>query len=137
MVRRLNINGNNIKVRSYQTTGAGMDWHVDDVLYEPPQLEVVWTMENTSDCQTMWKERNGSIETVETDVNSAILLRAGGVPHAVSSLKRGKRTIVKCVYAANDATLLGDNLVDQFGAAPPSKKRTNKRRKGRKQKRQS
>jgi hypothetical protein len=33
-----------------------MGWHVDDVLYEPEaQIEVVYTIENTSDCCTMWR----------------------------------------------------------------------------------
>lgn len=37
-----------------------MGWHVDDVLYEPEaQIEVVYTIENTSDCYTMWRTGAG------------------------------------------------------------------------------
>lgn len=32
-----------------------MEWHVDDSLCEPAQVEVVLTIDNTSDCCTMWK----------------------------------------------------------------------------------
>ena len=40
----------------YEKIGAGMGWHVDDVLYRPEaQVEVVLTLENTSDCSTMWR----------------------------------------------------------------------------------
>jgi hypothetical protein len=44
-----------IEVRLYEQTGACMAWHRDDVLYDPPQIEIVYTVENTSDCATMWK----------------------------------------------------------------------------------
>lgn len=112
-----------VEVRAYEKIGAGMEWHIDDVLYDPPQVEVVWTLENTSDCRTSWKPRaNTSIEIVETEPNSVILLRAGGVPHAVSSLKHGKRTIIKCVYKAAEAKLLPGQLVDQFGSSSLKRK---------------
>ena len=33
-----------------------MEWHVDDIIYtNTKQIEVVFTLENTSDCCTMWK----------------------------------------------------------------------------------
>ena len=31
-----------------------MEWHIDDVLYNPEQIEVVYTVDNTSDCSTLW-----------------------------------------------------------------------------------
>ena len=42
------------KVRVYEQKGAGMEWHIDDVLYNPEQIEVVYTVDNTSDCSTLW-----------------------------------------------------------------------------------
>ena len=112
-----------VELRVYEKTGAGMDWHVDDILYEPsPQLEVVITLENTSDCQTMWRSPGDSIKTVETDVNSAILLQAGGVPHCVSSLKRGRRAILKCAYVDLSATFRQDEMVNQFGSRKKKKR---------------
>ena len=32
-----------------------MGWHIDDIIYHPEQIEVVFTLENTSDCCTMWR----------------------------------------------------------------------------------
>ena len=64
-----------------------MDWHVDNVLYDPPQMEVVWTLENTLDCTTHWINTGGEEMIVETDPNSVLLLRVGVVPHCVTPLK--------------------------------------------------
>lgn len=44
-----------VEVRVYEKVGAGMEWHVDDILYFPKQVEIVMTLENTSDCCTMWR----------------------------------------------------------------------------------
>lgn len=105
--------------------GAGMDWHVDDVLYDPPQVEVVWTLENTSDCTTRWI--TGVEETIiETDPNSALLLRAGGVPHCVTPLKRGRRVVVKCAFCSKHAVFRQDNMVMQFATSNKKKKRRKK-----------
>ena len=48
-----------IEVRVYERTGAGMDWHVDDILFSPEQVEVIFTVENTSDCVTKWEGKGG------------------------------------------------------------------------------
>lgn len=100
-----------------------MEWHIDDVLYEPEQIEVVLTLENDSDCCTMWKphdlpitdgnsnervERQSyGIQSVQTTPNSALILKAGGVEHKVSPLKAigTKRTIVKMAFVRKNATM--------------------------------
>lgn len=119
-----------IEIRSYERRGACMAWHSDDILYcDPPQIEVVWTFENSSDCQTMWKTENGKVESVETEKNSAILLRAGGPAHCVTSLKRGKRVIIKCVYAAKHATFVSQSKdAAQFEELKVKKSRKRKKR---------
>jgi len=111
-----------------------MEWHVDDVLFDPPQVEVVFTLENTSDCRTMWKLPDGSIRTVETEKNSAILLAAGGAEHCVSSLKNGKRVILKCMFVHQDAIpVVGkEGMPDQFAPAASRRKQISRRRKKRK-----
>lgn len=91
------------ELRVYQKLGAAMAWHQDDVLYDPPQVEVVFTIENTSNCATRWKRGPGpgnddDESSVETDPNSALVLAAGGPWHCVTSLKRGRRVIVKLAY---------------------------------------
>lgn len=107
-----------VEVRSYEKTGANMAWHVDDVLYDPPQVEVVFTLENTSDCKTMWKEEDDkTLHVKETDPNSVILLQAGGPLHCVTSLKRGKRIIVKCAYVTADAVFREGIHANQFQQA--------------------
>jgi hypothetical protein len=65
----------NVQVRSYEKFGASMAWHEDDVLYEPPQIEAVLTLENKSDCVTMWKDGE-RFHLKETDPNSVLLLKA-------------------------------------------------------------
>lgn len=112
------------QVRIYEKVGASMEWHVDDVLYDPPQVEVVYTLENNSDCVTKWREEplSSGLKKMETDANSALLLRAGGVSHCVSSLKRGRRVIIKCAYVARDARKV-TQPVQQFAAVSKKKKR--------------
>jgi hypothetical protein len=116
-----------VEIRVYEKSGACMAWHVDDVLYDPPQLEVVWTLENTSDCVTMWKEPDGSVRSVETDRNSVLLLSAGGPSHCVTSLKRGQRTIVKCAYVQKGASYQEGIQANQFGSSKRKKVRKQKR----------
>jgi hypothetical protein len=131
-----------VEIRLYETPGAGMDWHTDDVLYRPiPQLEVIVTIENNSDCVTCWRPQRaideGSIERVETEPGSVLLLQAGGVPHCVTPLSRGRRVILKCAYILDDALhseghvpkteFYPQDMVPQFLA--PTKKIFQKRKK--------
>jgi hypothetical protein len=132
-----------VEVRLYEQVGASMAWHQDDVMYSPPQLEVVFTLENNSDCITMWKmqasnakniisKRNEEICSQETHPNSLILLSAGGPDHCVTSLKRGRRVILKCAYVYEGATYVGEECYYQFGKAKgkanATKKTKSKRR---------
>jgi hypothetical protein len=116
-----------VEIRVYEKAGACMAWHVDDVCYDPPQLEVVWTLENNSDCVTMWKESDGGVRSVETDRNSVLLLSAGGPSHCVTSLKRGQRTIVKCAYVQKGASYQEGVQTNQFGSSKGKKVRKQKR----------
>jgi len=117
-----------VEIRVYEQTGACMAWHVDDVLFDPPQIEVIWTLSNTSDCQTKWKElANDTIQSVETDPNSVILLRAGGPLHCVTSLRRGQRIIVKCACVHKDATFREGLHTNQFESKKKNKRKKRKR----------
>ncbi len=116
-----------------------MEWHKDDALYDPEQIEVVLTIENDSDCCTKWELSNNDDNThddfdstrieVETEPNSALLIKAGpdGVPHFVSSLKSGRRTILKFVFIQEGAQLLDEAKfhVNQFTLS--NKKRQKKK----------
>jgi hypothetical protein len=105
-----------IELRVYEKTGASMAWHRDDVLYDPPQIEMVFTVENTSDCVTVWKVGK-TLHSQETHPNSIIILKAGGPEHCVTSLKRGRRVIVKCAYILEGGKIVGENYQNQFKEA--------------------
>lgn len=128
-----------------------MEWHKDDALYNPEQIEVVLTIENDSDCVTKWdlcsdsNDRGSKLDgedyntpnldkrvEVETDPNSAIIIKAGqnGVPHFVSSLKSGRRSIIKFVFIQEGATLLDDAKyhVNQFTSSNKQKKQRKKKK---------
>lgn len=123
---------NIFKVRVYEQMGAGMEWHIDDTLYNPEQIEVVYTVDNTSDCCTLWcphdqqqqqrepllpttnndcehqkqkKQKYNNIQSVQTTPNSALIIKAGGVKHKVSPLTVGKRTILKMAFVREYAVL--------------------------------
>ena len=125
-----------VEVRIYEKSGAGMEWHVDDVLFDPEQTEVVLTIENSSDCATIWEEGKddanpGKRVEVETAPNSAILIKAGGARHKVTPLKYGKRVILKFVYAREGATLIdgAEKHIKQF-ASSSSLSRPKKQKRG-------
>lgn len=130
-------------MRVYGKPGSGMDWHTDDVLYAPPQIEAVLTIDNDSDCVTMWEEKSADgsstrMEGVETEPNSILLVRAGGVRHKVTPLKKGQRVILKFVYVregsdfvTEDVNVVG-HLRKQFET---SKKRGVRRKKHRSERR--
>ena len=101
-----------IELRIYETYGAGMGWHIDDVLYKPlSQIEIIYTVDNTSDCCTMWRDnKNKDVTSIQTTPNSALVLQAGGVEHKVSPLSHGKRTILKMAYINKMGTTLDVNM---------------------------
>ena len=66
-----------MELRVYRV-GAGMDWHVDDCLFDRPQCEVVLVLENTSDSFTEFIDADGVLHSEWTPPNSALLVRAGG-----------------------------------------------------------
>ena len=126
-----------VEVRTYEKLGASMSWHVDDQLYDIPQIEIVFTVENTSDCTTMWKPKTTPevINSQDTDPNSCLIIQSGvenGPEHCVTSLKRngGKRIIIKCAYHAKNA-VFNDSLYTQhqFGDSDNKKNKHNKQNK--------
>jgi hypothetical protein len=103
--------------------GAMMDWHQDDVLYDPPQTEVIFTLENSADCFTEWIGPDGQRECVWTEPNSVLLVRAGagGPSHRVTRVKRGERTVVKCVFHAPDCEKTA-SFYDHINSFPGAQK---------------
>ena len=82
----------------YYGVGGMMDWHRDTQLYDVPQYELVFTVDNTSDSETQWiDERSGELRSLRTEPNSLMIVRAGGVLHRVTPVSRGGRSIIKFV----------------------------------------
>ena len=125
-----------VEMRIYEQKGAGMQLHYDDVLFSPEQIEVVFTVENNSDCVTGWEEFNSNEEAnwkeVETEPNSAIILIAGtkGARHAVSTLKSGKRIILKFVFVREGALFLdgAEKNSKQFASSKGKRQKKAKRK---------
>ena len=105
-----------------------MEWHIDDVLYNPSQIEIVLTLENNSDCFTMWKPYNKEIQSVQTTPNSGLILKSGGVEHKVSPLKVGKRVILKMAFVKEKAVILEDMAVHASHHNDKSKNKRSKKR---------
>ena len=124
-----------VEIRIYEQQGAGMEWHKDDILYEPEQIEVVFTVENYSDCATQWEEESVQetrLRKIESEANSAIILKAGpsGARHSVSALKSGRRVILKFVFIRKDAKFLEEthSNIEQFASKKGKKRKTKKRK---------
>ncbi|KAJ8602372.1 hypothetical protein CTAYLR_004215 [Chrysophaeum taylorii] len=88
-----------IELRRYPRN-ARMKWHCDQALYEQPQLECVYTVENTSDSRTEWERRDGAIVSQSMRPNSLLVVLAEGPKHRVTPVTRGERVIAKFVYTS-------------------------------------
>ena len=93
-----------LELRRY-TVGSCMAWHQDDRLFTEPQLEVVYTVDNTSDSTTQWVDADGVVNEVWTEPNSALLVRADSVWHQVTRVQWGQRTILKLVLTSTNEAI--------------------------------
>jgi hypothetical protein len=100
------ITKNNIKLsnfpieyRIYPEKSDGMEWHKDTLLYNIPQYECVFTIENNSDSNTLWKDENNHINTIKTQPNSLIIVLAEGPHHRVTPINSGYRSILKFIFS--------------------------------------
>ena len=96
-----------VDLRVYRS-GASMGWHQDELLYDRPQYELVYTLWNTTDSRTLWRPPGATgkgVEGAATRPNSAPVLRAGdgGADHCVTEATRGERAIVKVVFRPDGA----------------------------------
>jgi hypothetical protein len=86
-----------IEYRKYPPGCQGMKWHRDVELIGR-QYECVYTLTNTSDSVTKWRDFFGREHARWTEPNSLVVVQAGGVEHAVAPVTSGERTIVKFVF---------------------------------------
>ena len=87
-----------IEFRVYPTGSQGMKCHKDTLLYEKPQYEMVYTIENESDSYTNWYSYLGWNNKIYTKPNSLIIVKAQGNIHCVSPVNKGFRKILKLIY---------------------------------------
>ncbi|CAM9408449.1 unnamed protein product [Choristocarpus tenellus] len=91
-----------VELRVYPR-GSSMGWHSDDVLYARPQYELIYTLENTSDSLTEWKDLTGKCHSVSTEPNSLLVVRAGGPrPHRVTRVNQGRRSVIKAAVTPTE-----------------------------------
>jgi len=108
---RLRVGDFPVEMRVYPS-GSHMPWHADEALYVEPQVEVVYTVANTSDSLTEWREEDGTVVSERTAPNSLLAIVAEGWEHRVTPVRRGERTILKFVLTTTDTklTTFEDNL---------------------------
>ena len=83
--------------------GSSMAWHQDVVLYERPQVELIYTVSNDSDARTEWVGSDGLRRGLAPPANSALAFTAGAAWHRVVGSSEGTRTIVKALYVEDFA----------------------------------
>jgi hypothetical protein len=90
-----------IELRIYEK-GGKMNWHrdfVDKVSKNCPQIEIVFTLENTSDSKTVWIDDDTNIlHDIITENNSIIITQGNGASHMVTPVNTGYRSIIKIAY---------------------------------------
>ena len=91
-----------IEHRIYSEDSNGMDWHIDTLLYDKPQYEAVYTINNESNSFTEWIDFDGRLHTQWTGPNSLLLVKAKGYKHHVSPTIDGERHILKLIYTQSN-----------------------------------
>ena len=90
-----------IDYRIYEL-GGRMKWHRDVIIAENkkcPQIEIVFTLDNTSDSRTIWKEDDtGDIHKIRTESNSILITQGNSAYHKVLPVTTGQRRIIKIAY---------------------------------------
>ena len=101
-----------LEYRIYPKGSEGMKCHKDTLLYDEPQYEMVYTIENESDSYTNWYSYLGWNNKLYTKPNSLIIVKAQENTHCVSPVKKGYRTILKLIYTQTDK--YNDNYMNQM-----------------------
>ena len=92
-----------IEYRIYPTNSPGMNWHKDLILYDKPQYEAILTIDNNSNSETKWIDNNNKINTIHTEPNSILLVKAKGYIHSVTPITNNKpRSILKYIYTQSN-----------------------------------
>jgi hypothetical protein len=94
-----------IEYRKYEK-GSFMKRHSDTLIYRIPQYECVYTLFNQSDTKTVFYDKGGNVmETIQSEPNSLMILRANGVEHEVLPVTKGERFFLKFIFTETDELL--------------------------------
>ena len=84
--------------RIYPAHTRGMPWHSDFVMYDPPQIEAVYTVHNDDPRHRVeWMNHRGYEFSVQPKPNYLMIVVAGGPMHRASALAGGSRGLIKFV----------------------------------------
>ena len=78
-----------------------MTWHKDTSLFDPDCLEVVLTLDNSSDSKFHWIE-DDQYRSINTSDNTLVIVKPNTILHKVSPLNYGTRRILKFIIEFNN-----------------------------------
>lgn len=92
-----------IELREYGDRSAGMGCHPDLQMYarEDLDLEFVVTLDNDSECEVTFYDREQKKHMVKPKANSLFMVRPNSATHCVSATKGGSRTILKFIFVGD------------------------------------
>ena len=105
-----------IEYRIYDNKSEGMMWHKDASLFNPDCLEVVLTLDNSSDSKFHWIE-NDQDKNINTNNNTLVIVKPNTILHMVSPLNYGTRRILKFIIEFNDCKP-NDNFYMELNNCP-------------------
>jgi hypothetical protein len=87
----------------YYNINSSMKWHRDQIIteniYNCPQIEVVYTVHNTSNSKTEWiSDKNGYVNEIYSVPNSIMITQGNSCFHQVTPITIGNRSIIKIAY---------------------------------------
>ena len=98
-----------------------MAWHIDTSLFDPDCFEIVLTLTNTSDSKFEWQE-NGTTSSLEPKPNTLVIVRPQSIPHSVTPINVGERTILKFIIEfinpGETDNIKKDNFSDEIENCP-------------------
>lgn len=74
-------------------------------LYAQPQWECIYTIDNTSDSVTQWRDDGGALHEQATSPNSLLAVLAEAWDHRVTPVRRGGRAIIKFAMTSTSEQL--------------------------------
>tara|TARA_Y100000590_G_scaffold254464_2_gene285775 strand:+ start:238 stop:882 length:645 start_codon:yes stop_codon:yes gene_type:complete len=91
-----------IEHRFYLDNSPGMRWHKDLLMYQKPQYEAIFTINNNTKSVTQWKDKKNQIHEIWTEPNSLLIVKADNYFHHVTPPEYGTREILKLIYTQTD-----------------------------------